>query len=350
MANDHQQTTMGDAATADTLSLDLVPEKRRVIKRARRSEALKMLIPFVGIFIAFAVQQLVPNVYPVGYTPVAWPRLLLSCAAIYAVLWLLGLFVAPLRNKLVHFSWLLAFIFLFFEAYDLLTVKSGYLRMPFMPSPSNILETLVQYHSRVFNDARTSLVLLGTGLSLGLAVGFISGVLVGCSRIANYWISPLLKIVGPVPGLIWLPIFVVGFHSSRVGSVAAIVLSVWFPMTLMLGNAIRNTDVGLIERAQTMGASKPYIVLHVMIPAAIPALANALFMALAGSFGALAAAEMAGVRGGLALAVRQWGTQAHFGMVFSYVIVMIIIFSSLTIIMFAVRNWLLRWQKGLVRW
>jgi hypothetical protein len=29
---------------------------------------------------------------------------------------------------------------------------------------------------------------------------------------------------------------------------------------------------------------------------------------------------------------------------------MIIIFSSLTIIMFAVRNWLLRWQKGLVRW
>jgi NitT/TauT family transport system permease protein len=350
MAKDDQQTTIGNTATADMLSLDIVPEKRRMIKRARRNEALKMLIPFVGILGAFAIQQFVPNVYPVGYTPVAWPRLLLICAVIYAVIWLLGLFLVPLRNRLVHFSWLLAFVFLFFEVYDLLTVKSGYLRMPFMPSPSNILETLVQYHSRVFNDARTSLVLLATGLSVGLVVGFISGVLVGCSRIAGYWISPLLKIVGPVPGLIWLPIFVVGFHSSRVGSIAAIVLSVWFPMTLMLGNAIRNTDVGLIERAQTMGASKLHIVLHVMIPAAIPALANALFMAIAGSFGALAAAEMAGVRGGLALAVKQWGTQAHFGMVYSYVIVMIIIFSSLTIIMFAVRNWLLRWQKGLVRW
>jgi NitT/TauT family transport system permease protein len=332
------------------LSPDIVPEKRRVLKKAHLGEALRMLIPFIGIFGAFTIQQLVPNVYPVGYVPVAWPRLLLACAAIYAVLWLLGHAVVPLRNRLVHFSWLLAFVFLFFELYDLMTVKSGYLRMPFMPSPSNILETLVQYHSRVLSDAQTSLLLLGTGLSVGLIVGFVSGVLVGCSRIAGYWISPLLKIIGPVPGLIWLPIFVVGFHSSRVGSIAAIVIAVWFPMTLMLGNAIKNTDVGLIERAQTMGASKPYAVLHVMIPAAIPALANALFMALAGSFGALAAAELAGVRGGLAVAVRQWGTQAHFGMVYSYVIVMIIIFSSLTILMFAVRNWLLRWQKGLVRW
>jgi NitT/TauT family transport system permease protein len=341
---------MDNAATADMLSLDVAPERRRLFKRAQRDEALKMLIPFVGIFGAFAIQQLVPNVYPVGYTPVAWPRLLLASAGLYALVWLLGLFLVPLRNRLRHFSWLIAFVFLFFEGYDLLTVKSGYLRMPFMPSPSNILETLIQYHSRVLKDAATSLSLMSAGLTIGLIVGFVSGVLIGCSRIASYWISPLLKITGPVPGLIWLPIFVVGFSSSRVGSIAAIVISVWFPMTLMLGNAIRNTDVELIERAQTMGASKLHIIFHVMIPAAVPALTNALFMALAGSFGALAAAEMVGVRGGLALGVKQWGTQAHFGMVFSYVIVMIVIFSSLTIIMFAVRNWLLRWQKGLVRW
>ena len=31
-------------------------------------------------------------------------------------------------------------------------------------------------------------------------------------------------------------------------------------------------------------------------------------------------------------------------------VVMIVIFSTLTALMFAFRNWLLRWQKGLARW
>ena len=326
------------------------PEKQRLIQKPRARQLAKMLIPFLGIFAALAVHLLLPNVYPASYNPRYWAPMLLTCAAVYGLLYLLATFLVPLRKKLLHFSWLLCFIFLFFEVYDIATLKTGSLKLPFMPSPDKIIEQFIVNFPKITQAASTSLQLLFTGMAIGLLVGLASGILCGCSRIANYWLSPLLKAIGPVPGLVWLPVFVVGFSSSRAGSIAAIVIAVWFPITLMLSNAIKNTDFDLIERSQTLGASKAHIVLHVMIPAAVPALANALFMALAGSFGALSAAELCGVKTGLALAVKQMGTIANYGVVFAYVITMILIFSSLTVLMFAVRNWLLRWQKGLVRW
>jgi NitT/TauT family transport system permease protein len=269
---------------------------------------------------------------------------------VYAVLYVLGLFVAPVRKKLLRFAFLLCGIFLFLEVYDVATIKTGTLKMPFIPSPDRVIEQFVINFSQIMEATRASLTLLFSGLAIGLVLGFLSGVLCGCSRYANYWLSPLLKIVGPVPGIVWLPVFIVAFGSSRAGSIAAIVLAVWFPMTLMLSNGIKNTPVELVERAQTLGASKLHIVTHVMIPNASPSLASALFMSLSGSFGALSAAELCGVKSGLALAVRMQGTIANFGVVFAYVLMMIIVFATLTMVMFAVRNWLLRWQKGLVRW
>ncbi len=327
-----------------------LPEKRRKILRARPKQAAKMLLPFAGIFIAYAIHMLAPNTYPAGYSAPYWSSALLISAGLYALFYVAALLVVPIRKKMLRFAWLLCFVFLFIEAYDVATLKTGMLKLPFIPSPDKIIEQFIANFANIVKAAGASLELLAVGFAIGLVLGLLSGVLCGCSYLANYWVSPLLKIIGPVPGLVWLPVFVLSFNSSRAGSIAAVVIAVWFPLTLMLSNAIKNTDRDYIERAQTLGASKTHIVLHVMMPAAVPAFANALFMALAGSFGALSAAELCGVKTGLALAVKQMGTVANFGVVFAYVIAMILIFSTLTLIMFAIRNWLLRWQKGLVRW
>ena len=115
-------------------------------------------------------------------------------------------------------------------------------------------------------------------------------------------------------------------------------------------DAIKNMDRGLIERAETLGASKFYIILHVMLPNSIPHIANALFMALSHSFGAMSATELCGATSGLMFRIQYTRVMANYGEVFAIIGVMIVIFATLTAIMFAFRNWLLRWQKGLARW
>ena len=62
------------------------------------------------------------------------------------------------------------------------------------------------------------------------------------------------------------------------------------------------------------------------------------------------ATELCGATSGLMFRIQYTRVIANYGEVFAIIGVMIVIFATLTAIMFAFRNWLLRWQKGLARW
>lgn len=327
-------------------------KKQPVLARASLKDALKMLVPYAGMGISAAEFSLLPQVHPlpVQYHAETWLPTLGVCAVIYTVVYLVSLFVRPLRGKVARFSWLIFAFFLFFTLQDYLTLRTGILQLPFIPSPDKIIRELVVNAGTIAGDAASSMATLFSGLAIGITLGIVSGMACGCVRLVDYWLRPLLKIVGPVPALIWMPIFFVTFHSSRAAALAAVVLASWFPLTLMISSAVRNIDYRLIERAETLGASKLYIVVHVMLPNSIPAIANALFMALSHSFGAMAATELCGVNSGLMFRIQYTRVMANYGEVFGIIGVMIIIFATLTALMFAFRNWLLRWQRGLARW
>ena len=333
-------------------------EEERLFKKKRKpffercslKDALVMLVPFLGMIISAVEFVALPNVHPVVYVAKSWLPALAVCAIVYGVFFVASLFIRPVRLKVRHFSWLIFAFFIFFTIQDYLTLKTGTLRMPFITSPDRIIHELMSYPEQLWGDITASMGTLLFGLVFGITGGVISGVLCGCVRLVDYWINPLLKIIGPVPALIWMPIFFVLFHSSRVAALSAVFLASWFPLTLMISSAVKNIDKGLIERAETLGASKLYIIIHVMLPNSIPAIANALFMALSHSFGAMAATELCGAQAGLMFRINYIRSLANYGEVYAYVGVMIVIFATMTAIMFAFRNWLLRWQKDLARW
>ena len=329
-----------------------IKKKESIISRATLREALKMLIPYAGMAISAIEFSVLPQVHPlpVQYRAETWLPTLVVCAIVYSVFYIVSLFVRPVRKKTAHFSWLIFAFFLFFTLQDFLTLRTGILKLPFIPSPDKIVHELVANFDVIMADAASSMRTLFSGLAIGISMGIVSGIACGCVRLVDYWINPLLKIIGPVPALIWMPLFFVLFHSSDAAALAAVFLASWFPLTLMISSAIKNIDRGLIERAETLGASKFYIVLHVMLPNSIPAIANALFMALSHSFGAMSATELCGATSGLMFRIQYTRVMANYGEVFAIIGVMIVIFATLTAIMFAFRNWLLRWQKGLARW
>ena len=328
------------------------PKKEPIIQRTSLRDALKMLIPYVGMAISAIEFVSLPQMHPLPaqYHAVTWLPTLAVCAGIYTVFYILSLFIRPLRKKVAHFSWLIFAFFIFFTVQDFVTLRTGILRLPFIPSPDKIMHEFVVNFDTIMSDAASSMRTLFTGLIIGISMGIVSGIACGCVRLVDYWVNPLLKVIGPVPAIIWMPLFFVMFHSSDAAALAAVFLASWFPLTLMISSAIKNIDIGLIERAETLGASKMYIVLHVMLPNSIPAIANALFMALSHSFGAMSATELCGVSAGLMFRIQYTRVAANYGEVFAIIGVMIVIFATLTAIMFAFRNWLLRWQKGLARW
>lgn len=322
----------------------------RKTERLNTSQLLVMILPLAVMAAAYAAHTRIPTVYPENYQAVVYPSFLQICMMIYAALTIAGCFSARLRSHLLHLSWLLAVLFVLIELLDIATLKTGYLRLPFIPSPDAILETAVTQYETLTESALASIKLLFTGLFFGVLTGLISGILMGWSRICNYWFTPVLKIIGPMPSAAWLPIVMVIFPSGHAAGVFLIALSVWFPLTLNFSSAIRNTDKRLIETARVLGASEMYILRHVAIPAAVPAVFTGLFMGFSMSFSALVVAEMLGVKAGLGWYISWSEAWAEYGRLFFTVLLFIILFTVLMSLLFKMRDKLLKWQKGTVRW
>ncbi|HWQ73970.1 MAG TPA: ABC transporter permease subunit [Syntrophomonas sp.] len=328
----------------------ILPVKKPVRKFITVKELLLLLLPPATMLAALNIHMALPNVYPVGYKPVVYPLFLESCLAVYLVLTLLAGFIPRLRKKMLYLTGLLSVAFILIEVLDIATLKTGKLMLPFVPSPDKIIYSFTHNLGKVAESFVASIKLLFTGLFFGTLAGAISGILIGWSKHCNYWLSPVLKILGPVPSAAWLPIAVVLFPTNHAASVFIIALSVWFPLTVTLSSGIMSTNKSWIEAARILGASEWYILFHVAIPAALPTAFIGMFMGLGLSFTALIVAEMLGVKAGLGWYIswaQAWGEYAR---IFSTVMIFSIIFCSLISLLFKLRDHLLKWQKGSMRW
>ena len=203
---------------------------------------LKLAVPIITLTAVYIVHVSVPDVYPEGYEPEVYGAFLRLCMGVYAATAAAGCFIRKIRIKLAELSWLLAALFALVELLDMMTLKTGILRLPFIPSPDKIIETAVTQYDVLTESFLASMKLLFTGLFFGVLSGLISGLLMGWSRICSYWFTPVLKIIGPMPSAAWLPIVMVLFPTGYVAGVFLIALSVWFPLTLNFSSAIRGTE------------------------------------------------------------------------------------------------------------
>ncbi|HEX2950239.1 MAG TPA: ABC transporter permease subunit, partial [Armatimonadota bacterium] len=195
-----------------------------------------------------------------------------------------------------------------------------------------------------------SLRLLATGYLIGAVLGVITGVSIGWSQRCHYWLMPMLKIIGPIPATAWTPIALVVFPSSFWASVFLLVLAVWFPVAVMTSSGIANVRNAYFEVARTLGADEHYLIFRIAIPAAFPMIFIGLFMGLGTSFLTLIVAEMLGVKAGLGWYISWAQGWAEYGKVYAVLIVIAVIFSSLISLMFAIRDRVLVWQKGVIKW
>ena len=322
------------------------PTRRLVTAR----EFVAMLLPIAGILIALGAHLSLPNVYPEDYDPWVYAPFLVGCLGLYALIMLIACFWPRLRKPLVHLSAIIMAFFLTLGVVDVLTLKTGILELPFIPSPDKILASYILYPDQVIEGFIASMKLLFTGFAIGAVTGFLSGVLMGWSKICNYWLTPILKLIGPLPTAALLPIAVVIMPSNHAAGLFLIALSVWFPLTLMLSSSIKATDKRKIEVARVLGASEFYILTHVALPSSLPAIFDGLFMGLSGSFGGLVVAEMLGVKSGLGWYLTWAKNWSDYGRVFSTTGIFIIVFFLLIQVLFFIRDRVMKWQKGLVRW
>jgi NitT/TauT family transport system permease protein len=297
--------------------------------------------------VASAVTQRWPDDGDVGPT-----NLLATCMAVIGLL-LLGTTLASryvaLPRLLRTGPWLVV-LALLFGAWEVASAKLNLLPRPFFAPPQSLLEVYTEDWPRLLDSTAHSLMLLVTGYVLGAVLGFVSGLAIGWSRAIGYWMHPLLRFVGPLPATAWLPLAFFVLPSSWTAGVFLIALATGFPVTVLTWSGVASVNAAYYDVARTLGASQRFLILRVAIPAAMPSVFVGLFMGLGGSFAVLVVAEMMGVKSGLGWYLSWAQGWAAYANMYAALVVMALMCGGVISVLFHVRDRLLTWQKGLLRW
>jgi NitT/TauT family transport system permease protein len=245
--------------------------------------------------------------------------------------------------------WLVA-LALGFAAWELITAKLDLLPRPFFAAPQSMLEVFTDDWPRLGESLLRSLWLLLPAYAIGAGAGFLTGVAIGWSKPVGYWVHPVLRLIGPVPAVAWIPIAFFIFPSSHSASTFLIALATFFPVAVLTWSGVSGVSSAFYDVARTMGASPWFLVRKVAVPAAMPSVFIGLFMGLGASFSVLVVAEMLGVKAGLGWYMQWAQGWAAYANMYSALLVMALMCSALITLLFKVRDRLLSWQKGLVRW
>jgi NitT/TauT family transport system permease protein len=219
-------------------------------------------------------------------------------------------------------------------AWELITSGFRLLPLPYFPSPAAVFQSLINDRALLF----------------GVVAGLISGICIGWSTPVRYWGMPILKVVGPIPATAWIPLAMVVSPSAIFSAASLIALAVWFPVTMLTASGISNTRASYLDVARTLGAGRRYLIFRVAIPAALPSIFIGLFMGLGASFLTLVVAETVGVKSGLGWYVSWAQGWAEYGKVFAALVIMAAFFSTIMTMLFKVRDRVLVWQKGVIKW
>lgn len=301
----------------------------------------------LSIASAAAVDALVPDVQTVN---TSYYRMVLAAfIAVLLTLWTAPVLARKLRNKLYHYSQFIVAAGLLLAVLDLLTTKSDTLKLPFFPGPAQIIEVLFTERNTLFICTLYSLRLFFAGLTCGVVLGIATGVMIGWNRQWNYWLFPVLKIVGVIPPVAWIPIALAVFPTSFYAGIFLLVLTSWFSIAFMVATGIASTPKAYFEVSRTLGANDRFLLFHVAIPNAVPSIFTGIATSAGMCFMTLVIIEMIGAKAGLGWYINWAKAWASYDKVYASIVIMGVAFCIILGVINVFRNYFLRWQKGTVR-
>ena len=316
---------------------------------------MKSTLKIILFFTAFAAAEAVALLLPDSpKQPQAAHPYLAWVIAAFAAAYLIRIITGFLRKeKLEAISYKAPFytgVMIFLTLLNLFTGKLAALPTLYFPALDRIFGTIIEDRAFILKCVSYSFRIWLTGVAGGMLVGFFMGVAMGFSKGVSYWLQPIIRILGPIPSTAWIPILLISFPSARSASAFIIGLSVWFPMVVMTSSGVLNVPKAYFEVSSTLGSGTFRNIFRVAVPAAMPSIFQGMFNSTCGSFIALMTAEMIGAKYGIGWYVNWQKEMMAYANVYAGLIVIALLFYLIVTALFRIRDYILVWQRGVIRW
>jgi NitT/TauT family transport system permease protein/taurine transport system permease protein len=181
-----------------------------------------------------------------------------------------------------------------------------------LPSPVTVVKTFILKLYQRKPDGATLLEHLAASLQIalggyliGIFFGIPTGIFMAWNKTADRFIRPLFDLIRPIPGLAWIPVFIILFGIGIFSRIMIIVLGAFTASLINAYSGIKQTKAVHLWVGRTFGASDIQLLFRVAIPTSLPMLLTGMRVALGGSWSALVAAEMLASSRGLGFMIQQ---------------------------------------------
>jgi NitT/TauT family transport system permease protein len=179
-----------------------------------------------------------------------------------------------------------------------------------IPGPLTVLKTaevwlgtrhtpVMFYSGHMFSDISATLVRVLVGFALASVAGVALGTAIGVSRLVDGLLSPLLRILGPIPPITWIPVAIVIFGIGQDANFALTFVGAVFPVVAATAVAVSGVGRDLLRAGRMMGDGRAGLIWHVVLPSAFPGIVGGLRIGLGLSWMMAVTSEMLAVHSGL---------------------------------------------------
>lgn len=217
-----------------------------------------------------------------------------------------------------------------------------------LPSPLKVLAALwdLLREGEIAEHASVSTLRMLLALALAIVVAVPLGFVMGRSRQAEQVIDPLVEILRPISGIAWLPLALFIFGVGDTLPVFIMFYVAFFPILLNTVAGVRQVDPKLLSAARTMGIGRLPLLVHVLVPSALPTVMVGIRLAFAASWAAIVAAELIGSPSGLGFAIEWYRQLLMTPKVFAFILAIGVVGYLCDLGLRALQHRLTPWAEG----
>lgn len=160
--------------------------------------------------------------------------------------------------------------------------RLGALDVRFFSSPTEILARVSQLvqNGTLVQATAVTLTRMAVGFVLAAVPGVLLGVVMGVSRPARLFFTPLVSAIYPVPKIALVPMVVILFGIGETAKYAVVFISVFFLVVLNTVAGVLNVDAKYFDIARNNGADRWDMIRTVAIPGALPSILTGIELGL----------------------------------------------------------------------
>ena len=228
--------------------------------------------------------------------------------------------------------------------WEYITAKVGVKDAMLYPAPENVFNIFATDYNKILEGVGSSLRLMGLAFALALFFGVGLGLIVGLSDRLSSTVMPIVRVISPIPPIIYSPYAVALLPSFRAASIFVITMTIFWSIFMNMVLSVRQIDRKIMDSARTLNLNQSSMILHVLLPYSLPGIINSVSVSVSTSFLVLTAAEMIGATSGLGWYIKYNADFANFTKVIVGIFVIGVVVTVLNALISLVKRLLIRWR------